>query len=218
MSVHDDFALAQGLLREDPQYARIPDAERDTLVTVALSEGRAVAEEVGARWGRDPDAIAARFGVPVTEDDGHGADYGTTVVFAEYFTRPARIVLHRSAIRRVDAVLDTQALGGSTARSVFLAHELFHHVDCTGPQPSLARRHRVTVLALGRWRWTAGLASLAEIAAGAFARELLGLPAHPRFCELALRESTGRLHPTRFANPGASAAHETTHPTHCSCG
>ncbi len=198
MSVHDDIALARGLLREDPQYARIPEAERDTLVTMSLTEGRAVAEAVRARWGCDPDVIAARFGVPVTEDDGHAADYGTTVVFAEYFTRPARIVLHRSAIRRVDAVLETQALAGSTARSVFLAHELFHHVDCTGPRPSLARRHRVAVLALGRWRWTAGLASLAEIAAGAFAQELLGLPVHPRFCELALRAPSG-CSPWRFS-------------------
>lgn len=211
------FALAHGLLREDPQYARIPEADRDALVTMALAEGRTQAQAVRLRWGSDPDVIAGRCGVPVLDDDD-GADYGTTVVFAEYFTRPARIVLHRPAIRRVDAVLDTQALGGSTTRSVFLAHELFHHLDCTGPQPSLARRHRVTVLALGRWRWTAGLSSLAEIAAGAFAQQLLGLPVHPRFCELALRESTGRLHPPRFANPRASAAHQTTHPTHSSCG
>lgn len=183
----DTFVLAHGLLREDPQYARVPAADRDALVMMALAEGRTQAEVVRRRWGRDPDSIADRCGVPVIDDD-HGADYGTTVVFAEYFTRPARIVLHRSAIARVDAVLARQAPGAPTARSVFLAHELFHHVDCTGPKAALARRHRVTLLALGRWRWTAGLSSLAEIAAGAFAQDLLGLPVHPRIYELALRE------------------------------
>jgi len=40
------------------------------------------------------------------------------------------------------------------------------------------------VLRLGPWRWTSGLTSLAEIAAGAFAQGLLGLRWHPRWFDL----------------------------------
>jgi hypothetical protein len=191
VSAPDTFALADGLLREDPQYARIPAADRGGLVTMALAEGRTLAGAVRTRWGRDPDAIARRCGIPVIEDDD-GVDYGTTVVFAEYVTRPAHIVLHRPAIQRIDAVLARHGAGGHAARSVYVAHELFHHFDCTGPQPSLAQRHRLTLFALGRWRWTTGLTSLAEIAAGAFAQDLLGLAMHPRILELALRHEAWR--------------------------
>lgn len=189
----DTDPAVHGLLRDDPHFCRIPPARRDELVAMALAEGRDVADSVRVRWGSDPDTIAARCGVSVVDEDG-GADYGTTVVFAEYFTRPRRIVLHRHAIGRIDAVLARRPERAPPARSVYLAHELFHHLDCAGPRPPLAQRHRVTVFALGRWRWTAGLSSLAEIAAGAFAQELLGLAVHPRVLELALC-NTGR-HPT----------------------
>jgi hypothetical protein len=67
---------------------------------------------------------------------------------------------------------------------MLIAHELYHHLDATGPAPLLARRHRVTLLALGRWRWTSGLTSLSEIAAGAFAQRLLSLRWHARFFDL----------------------------------
>lgn len=193
--VDPDLAV-QLMLRDDPHFGRIEPARRDELVAIALADGRDVAAAVRLRWGSDPDTIAARCGVSVVDDDG-GADYGTTVVFAEYFTGPRRVVLHRHAIGRIDAVLARRPGPATPARSVYLAHELFHHLDCAGPQPSLAQRHRVTVLALGRWRWTTGLSSLAEIAAGAFAQELLRLAVHPRVLELELC-NTGR-HPAAMA-------------------
>jgi hypothetical protein len=39
---------------------------------------------------------------------------------------------------------------------------------------------------VGRWAWTSGLASLPEIAAGAFAQALLGLPFHGKLLESVL--------------------------------
>jgi hypothetical protein len=36
---------------------------------------------------------------------------------------------------------------------------------------------------LGRWTWTAGLTTLPEIAAGAFAQQLLGLDFHPKLLD-----------------------------------
>jgi hypothetical protein len=44
----------------------------------------------------------------------------------------------------------------------------------------IARRYRPTVFRIGNWHWRTGIAALAEIAAGAFAQSLLGLPCHPR--------------------------------------
>ena len=66
---------------------------------------------------------------------------------------------------------------------VFLAHELYHHLARSAPRPPFSRAYRVTLLQLGRWRWTSRIASLEEIAAGAFAQSLLGMKFHPRLIE-----------------------------------
>jgi hypothetical protein len=58
---------------------------------------------------------------------------------------------------------------------------------------ALIRRHRTTILKLGRWTWTAGLSTLPEIAAGAFAQQLLGLDFHPKLLDLLLTHPTPPL-------------------------
>lgn len=180
-----DHALAFDLLAADPQFHRIEDHRRDAMIASALASGVASADDVRRRHGNDPDAIAAALGIPV-EVSATPADYGSTLVFAEYQSRPPRIVLFPDAIARVDACLADAAMRAhwriASARSVYVAHELFHHLDADAIAHLPA--HRVTLFALGRWRWTAGVAALSEIAAGAFAQRLLGLPAHPRALDL----------------------------------
>jgi len=178
-------ALGLLMLESDPVYRRIVSGDREGLVTAALRDGADLAADVRLRWGDDPEVIAVQLGIPVIDsDDDEG--YGSTIVFAEYQARQRRIVLYRRAIARLQTVVDRDARLSLACRvrSVLLAHELYHHFDCTGARPPIARRHRVTVLALGRWRWTSGIASLAEIAAGAFAQSLLQLPVHPKHLDL----------------------------------
>ena len=50
----------------------------------------------------------------------------------------------------------------------------------------------MTLLTLARWRWTGGLTSLPEIAAGAFAQSLLGLAFHPKLLDLATLSSASQ--------------------------
>lgn len=171
-------------LRSDPQFSRIEPQRRAVLVEAALEDGRFLAADVRGNLGSDPFFIAASCGVPVTDSEVE-AGFGSIVVFAEYATRPPSITLYGPAIRRLDARIAESAdvLPGVTgSRPIFLAHELYHHFDCTRSEP-LGRRHRVRIFSLGSWAWTSGLASLAEIAAGAFAQELLGLSFHPKLLE-----------------------------------
>lgn len=180
-----DHALASDLLAADPQFHRIEDDRRDAMIASALAIGVASADDVRRRHGNDPDVIAAALGIPV-EVSGTPADYGSTLVFAEYHARPPRVALFPDAIARVDACLADAATRAywriASARPVYVAHELFHHLDADAV--TRLPTHRVTLFALGRWRWTAGVAALSEIAAGAFAQRLLDLPAHPRFLDL----------------------------------
>lgn len=183
-------ALGLLMLESDPVYGRIAAGDRAGLVQAALCDGADLAEEVRLRWGGDPDAIAAQLHIPVIDSDDD-AGFGSTVVFAEYQARRPCVVLYRAAIARLQTAADrdTRLSLPCPARSVLLAHELYHHFDCTGARPPIAQRHRVTLLALGRWRWTSGIASLAEIAAGAFAQSLLRLPVHPKHLDLLVSTS-----------------------------
>ena len=182
-------AQALGLLQlqADPQYPRIPPERRVALVEAALEDGRLLANRTRELWGKDPAIIAARCEIPVIAS-ADSASFGSTIVYAEYATRPLSITLYLPAIRRLDRMLAQagvqECLGIGETRPIFVAHELYHHFDCTRDAEPLRRQHRVRIFGFGRWNWTSGLASLAEIAAGAFAQRLLGLSFHPKLLDL----------------------------------
>jgi hypothetical protein len=188
--------LASTLLGADPMFQRIPVAARSPLVEAALSEGRVCAESVSHEWGTDPWIIAQRLGISVVESEAD-ASFGGVIVFADYVQRPPTTTLYVTAIAGIQRRLAASRLWrtphAQDCKSVFLAHELYHHLACMASEPRISRSYRVTLLRLGRWRWTSGIASLEEIAAGAFAQSLLGLTFHPRLLEvLWLQESVAQ--------------------------
>ncbi len=177
--------LGHFILRGDPQSRHVPEAERSRLVAEALADGARRAAAARARWGDTPDAITRALGLAVDESAAEGG-YGTTVVFAEYCAVPRIIRLYHPAIDRLNVALADPAwrrlLGIADATPVFLAHEIYHHLDMVDEAP-IARRYPVTLLRLGAWRWTSGIAALSEIAAGSFAQRLLGLPVHAKLLD-----------------------------------
>jgi hypothetical protein len=180
-----DTVLGLTALSRDVQFHRVPEAQRGKLVDLALQDGRHLARQAGRQWGNDPFAIAARCQVPVIESHAE-AGFGSTVIYAEYAVRPPSITLYTPAIRRLDALVARQPCFDwriERTLPVFLAHELYHHFDCMRGREALIRRQRATILKLGRWTWTAGLSTLPEIAAGAFAQQLLGLGFHPKLLD-----------------------------------
>ena len=68
-------------------------------------------------------------------------------------------------------------------RQVFIAHELYHHLDGAEQRP-LLKRFSVDVLRIGRLVLRRPLPLLEELAAGAFAQSLLGLSFHPRLLDV----------------------------------
>jgi hypothetical protein len=180
-------ALADSFLVGDAMFRRVDAEARSALVDAALSEGRACAEALSLDLGTDPWTIARRLGVAVAESDAD-AGFGSVIVFAEYTERPPAITLYRQAIERANLHVAASTLRSivnlKDCRSVFLAHELYHHLARRALRTPFSRTYRVTLLQLGRWRWTSRVASLEEIAADAFAQALLGLPVHPRLIEL----------------------------------
>ncbi len=189
-----DTALGLAALCGDVQFHRIPETQRGELVEQALQDGRCLAQQTCQQWGNDPFVVAARCNVPIMESRTE-AGFGSTVIYAEYAVSPPSITLYTPAIRRLDALFASQShfdIGLEQTMPVFLAHELYHHLDCMRGKEALIRRHRVSILKLGRWTWTVGLSTLPEIAAGAFAQQLLGLSFHPKLLDLLLLKSEER--------------------------
>ena len=182
-----DDAITLGLLRGDPLYRYIVPGSAQSMVSGALAEGRARAAWMKNIYGSDLLKIAERLNVPIRSSD-IDSGWGSTVVFAHYETRPVSITLYRPAIERIERVLREVGmdiwLRTADLCAIFIAHELYHHLESSALATALSQRYRVDLLRIGPWCWRGGLVSLDEIGAGAFAQALLGLPRHPRILDM----------------------------------
>jgi len=181
------------MLESDVHARRLDRATQLAAVRDALADGAATAEALRARFpDLAPHEIAAELNVPVAETDDDPL-VGSLWRFAEYQGRPARILLYSRGLAPLDGViacrLAARLLGPATPREVFIAHELFHHIEATRSDTPIARRYQPTLFRIGGWHWRTGIAALAEIAAGAFAQSLLDLPCHPRVLDLLALEA-----------------------------
>lgn len=172
------------MLRADPHAWRLDRATQLAAVADALADGIEAARTLRAPFaGLSPEQIARELGLPVETTDSDPM-VGTIWRFAEYRPRPPRIVLYRRGLDPLERGFTgdraASLLGQATPRDVFIAHELYHHIEATRSEPQITRRYRPTLFQIGNWHWRTGIAALAEIAAGAFAQSLLELPCHPK--------------------------------------
>jgi hypothetical protein len=179
------------MLKADLHAARLDDRAQAAAVSDALADGKATAKDIRLRFpGFSPREIARAFGVPAEAIDDDPM-VGSIWRFAEYRPRPPRILLYtRGLAPLAQALADGLAaplLGDATTEEVFIAHELYHHLEAVRPEMPIARRHQATLLRIGKWRWRTGIAMLSEIAAGAFAQALLELPCHPKVLDYVAR-------------------------------
>jgi hypothetical protein len=183
------------MLATDPHAKRLDHATQRAAVGDALAAGAAAAEAMRQRFpGLAPREIAHALGVPIEAIDDDPTT-GSLWRFAEYRQRPTGILLYVRGIAPLDRVIvddvAVQLLGRATLRDVFVAHELFHHLEATRSEPPIARRYRPTLFRIGGWHWRTGIVALAEIAAGAFAQTLLDLPRHPKVLDLIALDAVG---------------------------
>lgn len=172
--MRDGTAEAWGLerLATDRAGRRLGAGRRAAVVEAAVAAGADAAGTCRAAGCSDPRRIAAGLGVAVVWSD-ESPILGTMLRIAEYEPRPATVRLFTEPIAAILA-----AEPALPAADVYIAHELFHHLEATtlGSASDLAR---VTLARLGCWRWESGVRALSEVAAHAFAQALLDLPVFP---------------------------------------
>jgi hypothetical protein len=172
------------MLQADPHAWRLDRPTQFAAVSDALADGIVAADNLRTRFpDLSPDRIVRELGLRVeTADDDPMV--GSIWRFAEYRPRPPRIVLYSQGLGLLERSLSgpraAQLLGQATLGNVFIAHELYHHIEATRSDVPIARRYQASLFRIGSWHWRTGIGALAEIAAGAFTQSLLDLPCHPK--------------------------------------
>lgn len=182
VAVASDRRLAYLTLSEDPFFHRLtPEKARDA-VDFALKAGESAEETAKAKWGRDPEPIAAALNLPIIKS-ADPAQTGKAVLFSEYGNKPPSIILHTHSISEVNRLIREHALadllGIEDVGPVHLTHELYHHLEGQKLVPGTAG-FRIQTLNFGPLHLASGLPSLSEIAADRFAASLLDLTLPPK--------------------------------------
>jgi hypothetical protein len=188
LRAHTPHTLGHDMLANDPVAADLPAEARRSLVSAALDDGTAVGAMLNLQYpGRGPEAVATALGVRIVEthDDPFAGPFWR---HADYRARPPEIRLFATALAALDGLMANPEIaclvGVRRSAPVFVAHELYHHVEATRAEPRLARRHAVARLRIGAIRLAAPVLALSEIAAGACAQAMLGLPHHAAILDL----------------------------------
>lgn len=172
-----DEAFAFSDLKEDFVYGRIPRERRGYYIDFGLRMGR---EAARCCQGAGLEEILGRDGVSVVRVEAPSP----SGLHAQ--------ICYDGKTRRVDLFCDTartlsRALEGSGAEQtprqleqLFLAHEFYHWLEYSSGQLASEQCERVEWPVLRLFRRRAWVRRVDEIAAFAFAKEVCGLPVHPK--------------------------------------
>lgn len=173
----DDRLPAWLELEQDPVFAHLTVGQRRWYVERALAIGR---EQAAHFNGATPSAVAVQLGVQVRVLNQENRFAGM-VVRAEHDA--GVITLYTPSVQQVAELL-TQVLPEpwqwEQVEGLHVAHELFHHLEETRIKPVHEQLPAVVTFRLGRlWQTRSRARQCREIAAHAFAKELLGVPFLP---------------------------------------
>ena len=133
----------------------------------AIAAGRKAARELIWTTGEsDPGRLCQLLGIKIERCPQPPPALAQLGLRSQYLPRPATIVIYDSALSCQARAEKNATVASPTTEQLHLAHELFHHLEATGQLRPAFPSPRLVLL--GRRSH-----SLSEIAAHAFARELL---------------------------------------------
>lgn len=174
-----------------PLRWRIPAAERLQLAERAEVCGREHAQQASSAYrSHTPAAIASSMGVEVFYSDESGPQaYGEGILFAR-FKEPDEITVFLDCVTRANRIIAENGLqdilGPVGVGDALLAHEVFHIIEMQNMKSIFTRTARVRMPIMGIFGYASRVGCLSEIAAMAFAQELLGLEYSPFLLDVLL--------------------------------
>jgi hypothetical protein len=175
----DDQALAYLELEKDIVFPHLSTPARLQYINHALRAGRG---QAALYKGMDVFHLANALGVRLVAESTQSVVAG--VIFRSTYDFATRtITIYKSSIDQVYEVLSEllpKPWDGEQVLSLHIAHELFHHLEATHITPVHEQLPPVSTFRLGPIHVTRACSrQCGEIAAHAFARELLDLPFLP---------------------------------------
>jgi hypothetical protein len=174
----------------DPLNNKVTDKEKTEMIEKANACGReeaiALKEKYGMKSCRD---YVKNLGLDISEiEERNSDDY---ILFAK-FNSPNKISICINNVKKAEETVKKENLNmlidEVKIEDVLMAHEMFHFIE--GKNKKIyTRKTKIRLWQLGPLKNDSGLVALGEIAAMAFAKELLQLSYYPNLFDILL------LHP-----------------------
>lgn len=176
--------------RRDPLCSKVTDEEKADMIKKANECGKQEAIKLKEKYGEKTCAEYAQLlGLTVSKaEENNSEDY---ILFAK-FNAPNKITISVNNVKRAEELVEKENLklliDEVKIEEVLIAHEMFHFIEGKSKEIYTSST-KIILWKLGPIKYDSGLKALGEIAAMAFAKELLKLSYYPNLFDILL------LHP-----------------------
>lgn len=195
----DDRVLALCELSNDLLYAKIPRERLAYYVDESLSRGAGAAHEFS---GHDIHELYRKNRIAIEYSEAGNSSYGVILRGQAVLSKTeCKVELYRASIEELarHSIYDgALALDYESALKVHLSHEFFHWLEYSRNAPVPEGLEGVTSFSFLGFQRKSRINRCSEIAAHAFAKELLSLPFLPNLYDYMYLMDTGKLLPGQF--------------------
>lgn len=165
----------------EPLNGKFQDDQRRQWMKQSIACGREYGERVCREYSCSrPSQLAKAMGMKVSYPTY--PEKTDRVLFAE-FREPDDIRIYMDGVKKANKFLErpeiSRILGGLEVSELLLAHELFHYVEEKYKKEIFTKQEKIRLWSVGPLHNDSTIIALSEIAAMAFARELVKLPYAP---------------------------------------
>lgn len=183
----DKYTWGKYTFNRDPIHNKVSYEKKKEMIEKADECGRLEAIALKNKYGaKSCLEYAELLGIKVSKlEDGDSKDY---ILFAK-FNSPNKISIYMKNVRKAEELVEDEKLNmlldGVKIEDVLIAHEMFHFIEDKN-KGIYTRTEKIELWKLGPVKYNSGLVALGEIAAMAFAKELLQLSYYPNLFDILL--------------------------------
>jgi hypothetical protein len=164
----------------DPLKGKVSEVLRKEIIEKANECGKKEAKKLKEKYKDVPiKKIIKKMDLEFIEKDSNGTE--SYIMFACY-NSPNKITIFKKNKILVEEFIKKNLLNSKLeyidVESMLLAHELFHHIE-ENNKDIYTKKEKVVLWKIGKYKYKSGLVCIGEIAAMAFAKELLSINYNP---------------------------------------
>lgn len=175
-----DEEWGQYAFSRDPLKGKVSEGLRKEIIAKANECGKKEARKLKEKYKDVPiKKIIKKMDLEFIEKDSNGTE--SYIMFACY-NSPNKITIFKKNKILVEEFIKANKLSSKLeyidVESMLLAHELFHHIE-ENNKDIYTKNEKVVLWKIGKYKYKSGLVCIGEIAAMAFAKELLSINYNP---------------------------------------